>query len=136
MSTLLPVEHVSLHVPTLDAICDAFKAGLTSNFADFSVKVVDCPDLRKAPFGLAAPGLSGAPRIADVGGVPNLTPKPKREKVYSLTETLKLTNMENGRGSVIGPGAGNSHFVGILITFTQAACSFASYMTWKQSSHF
>ena len=74
------------------------------------MNVIECPDLRLAPFGLAAPGLCGEPRIADIGGVPNLTPVPRPEKVYSLTDVLELAEMH--QGAIIGPGAGNSQFVG------------------------
>ena len=86
---------------------------LQLNFDQVSVKVVECPDLTLAPFGLAAPGLSGQTRIADVGGVPNLTPQPKPEKVYSLIDVMNTVELDEG--AVIGPGAGNSHFVGEII---------------------
>ena len=105
-----PVDKVDLHVPLLDEIRKILSDGLEENFGLVSVEVVDCPDLTAAPFDLAAPGLCGDARIADVGGVPNLTPTPKPEKVYSLTSVLKMTEMEGG--AVIGPGAANSHFVG------------------------
>lgn len=42
---------------------------LMESFKEVSVGVEDCPDLTKAPFHLAAEGLSGSPRICDVGGV-------------------------------------------------------------------
>ena len=105
-----PVDKVDLHVPPLDKIRDILSVGLAENFGRVSVEVVECPDLTAAPFGLAAPGLCGDARIADVGGVPNLTPTPKPEKVYSLTNVLKTAEMEDG--AIIGPGAANSHFVG------------------------
>lgn len=93
--------------------------GLEANFASVSVSVVECPDLRDAPWSLAAPGathvtdvvthvaemsclplfvhaavlihskfqgsrvsgICGSPRLADVGGVPNLVPAVTRSKV-------------------------------------------------------
>jgi len=120
----LSVENAKLHVPSLEEIKDAFSEGLKKNFADVHVAIVDCPDLTEAPFGIAAPGLGGATRIADIGGVPNLTPIPKPEKVYSLPEILKLTG--SAEGAVIGPGAGNSHFVGVnseMMANAQFHCS-------------
>ena len=106
----LPVETVPLHTPSLETVRDALSAGLARNFAEFSVNVVECPDLSSAPFSLAAPGLGGSTRVADIGGVPNLTPVPKPEKVYSLPEVLRLAGLENG--IVIGPGAASSKFIG------------------------
>jgi len=105
------ITKVSLYVPTLEEIQDTIEEGLKLNFDQVSVKVVECPDLTLAPFGLAAPGLSGQTRIADVGGVPNLTPRPKPEKVYSLIDVMNTVELDEG--AVIGPGAGNSHFVGV-----------------------
>ena len=35
------------------------QGGLAQNFADVEVNVVDCPDLTKSPFNLAAPGEGG-----------------------------------------------------------------------------
>ena len=87
-----------------------FPVNLQRNFEQVSVKVVECPDLTLAPFGLAAPGLNGQTRIADVGGVPNLTPVPKPEKEYSLTDVLKEAELQDG--AIIGPGAASSRFVG------------------------
>lgn len=75
---------------------------LSKNFERSSVRIVDCPDLTQAPFHLASPGISGVGltrrsnfisglcgnvRIADVGGVPNLHPMPKLDKVPSLPLT-------------------------------------------------
>jgi hypothetical protein len=62
-----------------------------------SVSIVTCPDLRQAPFNLAALGRSGNPRIADVG-VPlhpptNLAPMPKLYRKYSFLEMAKLMEM-------------------------------------------
>ena len=33
------------------------KAGLAKNFSNVEIEVVDCPDLRKKPWTLAAPGM-------------------------------------------------------------------------------
>jgi hypothetical protein len=34
-----------------------FEKGLKANFAEVKVEIVDCPDLTRAPFNLAAAGL-------------------------------------------------------------------------------
>jgi len=45
------------------------------------VTVVECPDLRAAPWGLAGPGLAGETRVLDIGGVPYLMPSVTRDKL-------------------------------------------------------
>lgn len=107
----MKVDKFPLHRPTLEEVRCILEEALRQNFYDASVTVVTCPDLTAPPFGLVAPGLGGTPRLADVGGVPNLTPVPQTNKVYSLNNVLKLVQMEDGM--IIGPGAGNSHFVGV-----------------------
>ena len=57
------------------------EAGLKKNFSEASVRVEQCPDLRHAPWGLAAAGLCGHTRVLDIGGVPYLMPTVMREKV-------------------------------------------------------
>jgi len=79
---------------------------LTSNFAEVSVSVVDCPDLSQKPFDLAAPGLGGRPALVQVGGPPNLLPTVKREKVYDIRSLSKLTADDNQREQLfLGAGA-------------------------------
>jgi len=100
-----------LYIPDLADIQVAFQDELAKNFQHVSVSVVECPDLRQPPFQLVTPGLCGCTKIADVGGVPNLVPQPKPEKLYDLTEVLRATEMVEG--SVLGPGAASSKFIGV-----------------------
>ena len=50
------VEVADLHVPPLDEVAAAIENGLKGNFLHAEVQVVDCPDLTKEPFHLAASG--------------------------------------------------------------------------------
>ena len=106
------VQRVLLSPPTLEELVDPLTSGLLSNFEHVSVSVVPCPDLRQAPFNLAAPGLSGKPRIADVGGPPNLSPLPKFDKKYSFLDVASLMEM-NSRGALLGASAGPFHILGM-----------------------
>lgn len=79
------VENKKLHKPPLHELANVINAGLQTNFKESSCEVVKCPDLSQAPFGLAAPGICGKARLAEIGGVPNLLPNTQYiEKVYSL----------------------------------------------------
>ena len=86
----MALEKQVLYVPKLDEMADVLDFGLKQNYKDVSCSVVDCPDLSKEPFGLAAAGICGKSRLADVGGVPYLVPSSRyMEKVYDL-QVFKL----------------------------------------------
>ena len=55
-------------------------------------------------------GLCGSPRVAEVGGVPNLIPSPRREKLYSLWQVPAACGLQ--RGMLVGAGAGPWPHVG------------------------
>ena len=79
------VEHKPLHVPELSELAQVIKKGLEGNYETSSCSVVSCPDLSEAPFGLAAAGICGKTRLADVGGVPYLIPTNQHKtKIYDL----------------------------------------------------
>lgn len=101
----IPVEKRALHVPALDELCTVLQKGLLTNFEDVSVKVVPCPNLTEKPFTLAAPGICGSPRLADVGGVPYLVPLAQRDKVYNFDTVARLVDLPGA--FIIGAGAGN-----------------------------
>ncbi|XP_049805643.1 ester hydrolase C11orf54 homolog [Schistocerca nitens] len=99
-----PIENKSLYVPPLEELKKVLGSGLTSNFADVIVEVVDCPDLTQQPFTLACKGLCGKPRLVEIGGVPYLVPLVKREKLYDLK--LLGNHAELNPAFIIGAGAG------------------------------
>ncbi|KAJ5895106.1 hypothetical protein N7495_006797 [Penicillium taxi] len=98
--------------PALGELAVVIQQALEANFASATVKVVECPDLRQAPFSLAAPGLSGNPCIADIGGQSNLFPSPNFEAKYSLLSLAKDMQMSPAGGSLIGAGAGPFQDIG------------------------
>ena len=104
------IKHQLNKSPSLSEVCISFQKSLSNNFAECEVEVVECPDLTQAPWSLALPGLGGQPRIADVGGVPNLIPSVKLDKQYNLDEVAGLC--DTTRGMVIGPSAVASKLVG------------------------
>lgn len=91
--------------PPLGELAEAIQKSLQSNFTAASVTVEQCPDLRQEPFKLAAPGISGNPCIADIGGQPNLFPMPNLNAQYSLLELAKDMQLSPFGGSLIGAGA-------------------------------
>jgi hypothetical protein len=107
------VEKVRLSPPTLQELIPSITAGLQANFKDVAVEVSRCPDLRQPPFNLAAEGLCGDERIADIGGPPHLSPTPKLDRKYSLLEMARLMELPDSRGALLGAGAGPFHVLGV-----------------------
>jgi hypothetical protein len=109
----LAVQKTALHVPPLEEISGVLEKALNANFSSVSVSVVECPDLSEKPWSLAAPGLCGRARIADVGGVPNLIPLVERDKIvyFDFDEVAKQCELPDAL--IIGAGAGSSRFVGV-----------------------
>jgi len=102
-----------LDSPNLEEVQDLLRPAIAANYSHSSVEVVQCPDLRAPPFNLAAEGLSGTPVVADVGGQPNLFPRPRFDKKYSLIDIAKDSmQMSPGNGMLIGAGAGPFHVIG------------------------
>ncbi|EMC95913.1 hypothetical protein BAUCODRAFT_508526 [Baudoinia panamericana UAMH 10762] len=101
-----------LSPPSLDELAQALHPALTANYEDASISVVDSPDLREAPYRLAARGLSGNECVADIGGQPHLFPRPRLEKKYSMLECAQCMEMSKDRGLLIGAGAGPFHVLG------------------------
>ncbi|XP_013405405.1 ester hydrolase C11orf54 homolog isoform X2 [Lingula anatina] len=56
---------------------------------------------------LAGEGLCGNPRLADIGGVPNLIPLAKREKIYNFEKIAGQLDLSNA--FMIGAGCGPAH---------------------------
>ncbi|KAH8897731.1 hypothetical protein GQ53DRAFT_712165 [Thozetella sp. PMI_491] len=110
--TELKVHKVDLHPPSLDDLAVAIRSGLRAGFQSASAEILTPPDLRQSPFYLAAPGLSGHPRIADIGGQPNLMPSPNLNAKYDLLAISELMEMPREGGALIGAGAGPFHVLG------------------------
>lgn len=79
------VQAAPLFVPHLEDLALVIAKVLSTNYSVSSCAVVECPDLTKPPFDLAAPGICGNTRLVEIGGVPNLVPEAKySEKVYDF----------------------------------------------------
>lgn len=102
-----------LSPPSLDKIAKILAPALKANYKEATVSVEQCPDLRAAPFHLAAEGLSGNECVADIGGQPHLFPKPLLNKQYSLISMAKEMEMSQDRGQLLGAGAGPFHVIGV-----------------------
>ncbi|KXJ90137.1 hypothetical protein Micbo1qcDRAFT_196324 [Microdochium bolleyi] len=102
-----------LSPPSLSALAAVLQPALSRNYAHCSVSVSPCPDLRQPPFHLAAQGLSGDEKIAEVGGQSNLFPSPDLSAVWSLPEIARdAMGMDAARGMLLGAGAGPYRDVG------------------------
>src|SRR4051812_9135412 len=110
--TSWPVEKHPLSPPPLAEIQSHLSTSLPTNFHHITVSITPCPDLRLPPYNLAAAGLSGNPRIADIGGPPYLHPLPNFTKKYNIPHITRLMEMDPNRGFVLGAGAGPFHHVG------------------------
>lgn len=111
MADVSKTEKVQLHVPALEELCDVLQKGLQTNFAKVQVSVVECPDLTKEPFQFPVQGLCGNPRITDVGGVPYLVPRVKKDKEYDMNVISKEVELPGG--FFLGAGAVASRVVGM-----------------------
>jgi hypothetical protein len=106
-----PVERLELSPPPLPELANIIAKGLTKNYAHSSCKVQSTPDLTQPPYHLAAPGLSGSPRVVDIGSPANLRP-PNLTKKYDLLRIAKLIDLPESQGLLIGAGAGPFYTVG------------------------
>ncbi|KAI5362041.1 hypothetical protein Slin15195_G056910 [Septoria linicola] len=102
-----------LSPPALAGLADTLRPALEANFEKAQISVSPCPDLRQAPYFLAAEGLCGAEKAADIGGQPNLFPEPRLECKYSLLDIAKEMQMDAKKGQLLGAGAGPFHRIGV-----------------------
>ncbi|KAL3419443.1 ester hydrolase c11orf54-like protein [Phlyctema vagabunda] len=108
-----PIKKYDLEPPRLEELAPVIEKGLKQTFRHVTAEVTVCPDLRKPPFSLASEGISGNERIADIGGPPYLHPTPRFDRKYSLPGIMKLMEMPESEGFVLGAGAGPFHVVGV-----------------------
>ncbi|PYH40849.1 PTD012 family protein [Aspergillus saccharolyticus JOP 1030-1] len=99
------MQKIPLNPPPLEELAGVIERALQTNFDFGHAEVVQCPDLRQPPFQLAAAGLSGSPRISDVGGQHHLFPTPRLDKRYSLLSIAQQMEMSPTGGFLIGAGA-------------------------------
>ncbi|KAH8689091.1 hypothetical protein BGW36DRAFT_391747 [Talaromyces proteolyticus] len=124
LSNKMHVEKFPLSPPSLEELAEQLMAPLAANYEHTTINVVPCPDLRKPPFNLATEGLSGNEKIADIGGQPNLFPRPRLDCKFSFIEIAKAMEMDSAKGSLIGAGAGPFHVVG-------CNCELVPNLSWE-----
>lgn len=119
-------EIYPLAPPSLEELAEVLKAPLAANYERSNVAVVQCPNLQEAPFYLASQGLSGNEKIADVGGQPNLFPRPLLDTKWNMKDIATAMGMDSSRGSLIGAGAGPYHQIG-------QNCELVPNFSWQDS---
>jgi len=105
------VQSHQLLVPEQAEVRTVIQKGLEGNFANVEVAIVDCPDLKKEPYNFAASGFCGSPRVAEVGGIPNLLPLADTSKNYDFDSVAKMIGLPNAY--MVGAGAGPHELVGV-----------------------
>ncbi|PLB55489.1 DUF1907-domain-containing protein [Aspergillus steynii IBT 23096] len=105
-------QKFTLSPPTLEELAEPLSAALRANYEHAAVSVIPCPDLRNPPLCLATEGICGDEKISDIGGQPNLFPRPQLTSRYSLPEIAQAMELHHHSGGLIGAGAGPFHIVG------------------------
>jgi len=105
-----PTRSKDAHLPALDELAKVIGDGLGPKFEDVKVEVVASPDFRQKPFYLAAEGICGKQRLADIGGPPYLVPTPNTDKIYNFADIATEIGLPGA--FFIGAGAGSSKMTG------------------------
>jgi len=99
----LTIEKASFKKISLDKISEALQKGLSKNFKEVKVSVVDCPNLKD--WDCPAEGMSGNQKITDVGGEPYMHDKKYIGSEFDFKEIAKLINSEQSYAFGAGSGA-------------------------------
>jgi len=99
----LEIEKASFKEISLGKISEALQKGLSKNFKEVSVSVVDCPDLKN--WDCPAVGMSGNQKITDVGGEPYMHDKKYIGAEFDFKEVAKLIGSEQSYAFGAGSGA-------------------------------
>ncbi|KAL6418697.1 hypothetical protein ACFW04_011864 [Cataglyphis niger] len=78
--------------PTLEDLKNVLYVALNPYFEEFEIVVVSCPCLNKAPYNLAAAGLSGNTGILRFGTFDNFIPTPRTNYTYKIYDILSRCN--------------------------------------------
>ena len=99
----LTIEKASFKKISLDEICKALQKGLSNNFKEVIVSVVDCPNMKN--WDCPAEGMSGNQKITDVGGEPYMHDKKYIGAEFDFKEVAKLIGSEKSYAFGAGSGA-------------------------------
>ncbi|KAL6437415.1 hypothetical protein ACFW04_005129 [Cataglyphis niger] len=81
-----------LFASTLEDLKNVLYVALNPYFEEFEIAVVSCPCLNKAPYNLAAAGLSSNTGILSIGAFENLYPTPQTNYAYNIYNILSRCN--------------------------------------------
>ncbi|KHN80439.1 Ester hydrolase C11orf54 -like protein [Toxocara canis] len=101
---------IILNAPSLEELRPILENALKKNFEQVSVDIVECPNFKAPPFSMSGAGIGNDLRIGEIGGIGNLYPSPRTDKVFDLKEIC--VTCEIPEAFIFGPGAGPFHVVG------------------------
>ncbi|XP_050451328.1 ester hydrolase C11orf54 homolog isoform X5 [Cataglyphis hispanica] len=90
-----------LFTPTLEDLKNVLYVALNPYFEEFEIAVVSCPCLTRAPYNLAAVGLSGNTGILELGHFRHFSPRPQTDVVFDFQDLLSRCSND---AFVIGSG--------------------------------
>ena len=99
----LTIEKAKFHQISLKQVSEALKKGLSKNYIEVDVSIVECPDLRK--WDCPAEGINGNQRIIDVGGEPYMHDKRFIGTEFDYEEIAKRIGSEKSYALGAGSGA-------------------------------
>ncbi len=99
----LKIEKGTFSEFSLDEICKALQSGLSDNYKNVNVSVVDCPNLRN--WNCPAEGISGNQKIIDVGGEPYMHDPKFLGTEFDYEEISKKIASEKSYALGAGSGA-------------------------------
>ena len=99
----LKIEKGKFSEFNLDEICKALQLGLSNNYIDVNVSVIDCPNLRN--WNCPAEGISGNQKIIDVGGEPYMHDPKFLGTEFNYEEISKKIGSEKSYALGAGSGA-------------------------------
>ena len=99
----LNIEKSKFSEFSLDDIREALQEGLSKNYKDVEVSVVDCPNLRN--WNCPSEGISGNQKIIDVGGEPYMHDPKFLGAEFDYEEISKKIGSEKSYALGAGSGA-------------------------------
>ena len=99
----LKIEKGTFTNHSLEDIASALKKGLSENFKNVEVEVVDCPNLRE--WDCPSEGISGNQKIIDVGGEPYMHDPNFIGAEFDYQEISKMIGSEKSYALGAGSGA-------------------------------
>ena len=99
----LKIEKGTFSEFSLDKICEALQIGLSKNYKEVNVSVIDCPNLRN--WDCPAEGISGNQKIIDVGGEPYMHDPKFLGTEFDYKEISKQIDSEKSYALGAGSGA-------------------------------